>query len=447
MAIHFNNFREELYQEHLEEAAFRYETRINWLTDKEIGWQDLEEIDLLLEAHLDALVVGGTLALKVCIQALPEADPTILHAIVRVFCRHRLIDRFAKIWTDFDFSDQEKIRAIGDALKWECPESWQDSLLKVFATPKKEMYPLLCPCVAFRSRRGGSALLAALPHADVDQLPDLIWAISRCEHTAKPPVIAALGGFLTHADDKVVTQATSALLMLGERRALSAIQNRMTSLPLLFALAANVAQCAPIFQHAQKGMADESCLLALGVLGDLAALPLLLNYLKHPDLAPMAAQALQLISGAALYEDVHEADKVEEDELFSFELEAYKKGELPKNIDGNPYGSEVRKLTTDSVVWVEWFQTHNSAFIKGQRYRNGHLYSPRELLANLLDNQTPYQIRCIAYDELVIRYGMNLPFFADELIANQQAQLNEIYCWIEKSATLFPESGWLFHGH
>lgn len=446
MAMHYKNFREELYREHLEEAAFQYETRLNWLTDAEIGWQDLQDIDLQLEAHLDALIIGGALALKICIEALPEAEAPILHVVVRVFCRHRLIDRFAKLWSDFDFSDNDKVRSVADALKWDCPEGWFDSLLKVFSSPKKEMFPLLAPSVAFRSSQSGAALLAALARAEEAQVADLIWAVAHCKNASTSHAIAVLAPYLQHSDIRVVQQAAIALMIFGECRTLSICSKHIDKLPLVFSLGGNVAQCQPIFQRAQQGLANESCLLALGILGDLAAVPHLLNYLKHPDLANIAARSLQLISGASLYENVHEADVVDENELFDFEIDAFKKGELPKNIDGNPFGIEVKKLTVDSEKWMSWFNENKSSFIRGKRYRDGQLYSARQLLNNLVDNQTPYDLRCIVHQELLIRYAIDLPFFADDLIVNQQKQLNDIHFWIEKSGTLFPEGSWMFFG-
>ena len=55
MALHAKDFREELYVEHLEEAAYLYETRCHWLIDADVSWLDLEENDTRIEAHLDAL--------------------------------------------------------------------------------------------------------------------------------------------------------------------------------------------------------------------------------------------------------------------------------------------------------------------------------------------------------------------------------------------------------
>ncbi len=446
MAIHFNAFREELYLEHLEEAAFQYETRLVWLHDEEIGWQDLEDIDIAIEAHLDALVVGETLALKVCLENLEEADATMLHVIVRVFCRHRLIDRLSSLWKSFDFDDQEKIAAVADALKWECPDDWFTSLLKVFSSSKAEMYPIVSPSVAYLSRKSSAAILDALQKAKPEDLKTLMWSLSRCDKSDAKRAIAALAPFVKHDDTEVIGQAAIALMMMGEARTLSQCQSHFEDIPVAFALGGDYRGSLQLIEIAKKGKATETSLLALGLCGNLDAVSALLAYLKHPDIAEVAAEALQIMSGANLFSEEHVADEVEEDELFEHEIESFKKGELPKNIDGNPFGVEVRKLSTDKDLWLQWFQEHKDQFVKGKRYRNGRLFSPLELLNNLLSNQSSFALREYAYEELVIRYGMDIQFAADDIVYKQQMQLNEIHQWVHKSHSLFPSGSWYFSG-
>lgn len=444
MALHDRYFLEELYTEHLEEAAFQYETRLNWLSDEEIAWQDLDDLDNYLEAHLDALVVGDKFALDFCLDNLDDADASILHVMVRLFCRHQRIDCLSKVWLNFDFDDTEKGVAVADALKWECPESWFPSLLKVFSGPKTEMYNILAPSVAYRSRDTGEALLSALSKAREDSLANIIWAVSRCEKNIKQEAIKILAPYLKK--DELVSQTVIALMMMGESKALAQCEPFFTVLPIAFSLGGGLSHSRKIIEILKGGGADEESILAAGLSGNLEAVAPLLTYLKHPDHANTAAEALQLMTGANLYIEEHVADKVEEDELFDHEIEAFKQGELPKNIDGNPFGVEVRKLSIDKDVWLQWFQENKQQFVKGKRYRNGRLFSPAELLNNLLSNQSSFELREYAYEELVIRYGMDIQFAADDLIYKQQAQLNEIHQWVHKSQSLFPAGRWLFAG-
>jgi hypothetical protein len=91
-----------LYQEHLEEASFLYEQGLALLDDPEITWKDIGEFEERFEAHIDALVVGEDLALKVCRTQAREGDFGELHAAVRVFCRQNKGDYVAETWRDLD---------------------------------------------------------------------------------------------------------------------------------------------------------------------------------------------------------------------------------------------------------------------------------------------------------------------------------------------------------
>src|SRR5262245_23278092 len=81
-----------LYKEHLEEASFLYEQRLAYLHDPEVDWPEVRGWEERFEAHLDALVLGGELALSVCRPAAADGDPGKMHAALRVMCRHNRKD-------------------------------------------------------------------------------------------------------------------------------------------------------------------------------------------------------------------------------------------------------------------------------------------------------------------------------------------------------------------
>lgn len=446
MAINLKQFLHELYEEHLEEAAFHYESRCAWLQDKEIGWQDLIDHDVSMEAHLDALVVGTTTALNICIDSLGEAEFSQLHIIVRLFCRHQSIDNLAKLWIDFDFDDAEKIQAIADALKWECPQQWLPHLLHVFSTDKVDMFPVLAPAVAYHSRHSGQALLSALTSCKDEHLTVMVWAISCCDKSIKNICINEIRPLLTHQDIELVEQVAKTLLIMGDETVIDQCHDKVARLPYIYALSGGKSANQMLLRLAKEGIADGDSLMALGLSGDISAVPNLLAYLKHPDYAEMAAQALQLFSGANLYGNVHIAEKVEEDELFENEVEDFKMGVLPKNIDGNPFGDEIQQLSLDQQLWQSWFQQHKDQFVEGLRYRNGQLMTPGEILNGLVSNQTPYKIRQFLYEELRINYDVNIAFNADDLVYMQKNQLNEIYQWVEQNKASFKPGSWYFNG-
>jgi hypothetical protein len=68
-------FRRGLYAEHLEEASFLYEQRRALLVNPELAWTQIGDFEGRIEAHIDAVVVGGDIALDVCRERVAEGDP------------------------------------------------------------------------------------------------------------------------------------------------------------------------------------------------------------------------------------------------------------------------------------------------------------------------------------------------------------------------------------
>src|SRR3954463_2420992 len=124
MATSIRQFNVELYREHLDEASFLYEQRLAYLHDPEITWPSLREWEERFEAHIDALVVGGDLALDICRQQAADGDSGEMHAALRVFCRQgRKEDAFALLHA-LDAANDDAVRAAAEALRWEAPREW-----------------------------------------------------------------------------------------------------------------------------------------------------------------------------------------------------------------------------------------------------------------------------------------------------------------------------------
>jgi hypothetical protein len=188
------------------------------------------------------------------------------------------------------------------------------------------------------------------------------------------------------------------------------------------------------------------CLTALGLVGDPASVPLLISRLEQEDAAASAATALQCLTGAALYETVFVPDEVDEDELFESEREQLKQGKKPTRGDGRPWGSNVTRLSQKPDDWQKWWAENGSSFDPGIRYRNGKPYSPASLLGALESEHTSHRMRQWAYEELVIRYGMDVPFEADMPVAKQMRALQNIGEWVQSNSSRFQEGAWYFAG-
>ena len=80
------------------------------------------------------------------------------------------------------------------------------------------------------------------------------------------------------------------------------------------------------------------------------------------------------------------------------------------------------------------------------RYRSGKAYHPICLLYNLRSERSPVLVRQIAYEELVVRYGIDVPFETDMLVRDQLLALEQIEAIINKESDPFEAGSWYFNG-
>jgi uncharacterized protein (TIGR02270 family) len=446
MATSTRDFYIELYQEHLEEASFLYEQRRALLDDPEITWKDIHDFEERFEAHIDGLVVGEELALEICKRQAREGDFGELHAAVRVFCRQKRQDLVLGVLAELDPEDAERMQAVSDALKHEFPEGWRDEFLRMLSQGDQKVLPIVATLFGYRRLKAGTELVQLLRVPSIDSLSKVIWALGRLrEQDARAPLLA----YLQHEDTSVCSATALALLRLGDQQVLnrylqSPRSERWPFIPL--GLGGNRAVVTVLLDRARDGQAEADCLIALGLLGDISAIATLLASLTT-QVADSAAMALQLITGARLYEEVFVPDEIDEDELFEGELEQLKQGQVPTRPDGQPFGTTITRLSQNPAQWQQWWTAHRERFDPNMRYRNGKPYSPVCLLENLESEQSPHSVRQFAYEEFVIRYGVDFPFEVDMLVAQQQEAVGKYTAWSQANRGHFQEGGWHFAGH
>ncbi len=447
MAVSIRQFNIELYEEHLEEASFLYEQRLSLLDDPEITWKDLTEFEDRFEAHIDALVVGEDLALEVCRTQAQEGDFGELHAAVRVFCRQNKGDLVAEAWRDLDPEDLERTQAIGDALKDEGPNNWQQSLTPIFLRDYLNLIPVAAPVFGYRRFKAEDALLHALKKAPDSVLPTVIWTLGRVGEQAAHEALLPL---LEHPDDAVRAAAAQSLLRFGEAEVVSrSMSHALSENWPVTALGLGGGRNASnvLLERTKRGDADSDCLIALGLLGNLSALKALYSSLANEDLARSAATGLYLITGAEVYEEIFVPEEIDEDELFEEELEAYRKeGKVPTKPDGEPFGESIRRLSQNPQDWENWLRENKSRFNPNHRYRVGKPYSPACLLETLMSETSPYRARQLAIEELKIRYDADFPIEADMPVVMQEKILPQIAQWVQSNEARFQPGAWYFAG-
>ncbi len=444
METSIQSFNVGMYREHLEDASFLYDQRNALMSDGITSWVRLHDFEERMEAHIDALIVGGELALKTCGTCVVEADAGELFAVVSVFSRCRNSAAMADVWSSLDFADRSKLRAVTDALSLELPEEWYPACEQALVRGNAELVPIMSAVCAARRRPVGRMLIERLEQQPHLVSPQLIMDISKT--SAGREALPALERYCSHPAAAVRAAALTGLLYLGERRALKSfyLTAQTEDWPqLALGLGGDQSAALVLIQCAEGGRASRNTLLALGLLGDLSACGILCKYLAHPNLAAASALALHWLTGAQLYEDEFVPEPIDERELLDAELRAWQqRGEPPRRIDGRPFGHILQRLTTDEARWQAWLNANSGRFDTRSRHRYGLPVSASILLARLLDDATPRGLRQMALDELVVRFGCPLPFDLDWHVARQRRALRSVAKWVLAREAQMPTGSW-----
>jgi hypothetical protein len=133
--------------------------------------------------------------------------------------------------------------------------------------------------------------------------------------------------------------------------------------------------------------------------------------------------------------------------MFEDELAEFRKtGKRPGRGDGSPYVTIVRALSTDPAAWDAWLQANASRFRGDRRYRLGREYDPRVLLDCLVSERYPKSCRSFVGDELLVRYGIDVPFEPDFPVSVQWRALRRGAQVVQASASAFEPGRWYCFG-
>ena len=445
MATSSKTFLIELYREYLEEASFLYEQRLSLFDDAEVTWKGIGDFEDRFEAHIDGLVVGGDLALEICVKQAQEGDFGELHSAVRVFCRQNRKDLLLETLKEVDAEDVQKLQAVADALKHELPEQWQAEFVPMLRDGEEKLAFILGVVFGYRRFKTTNESATLLTRATPKSLPAIIRTIGRLgDQTAKEPLFR----LLTHEQESVCSAAALALLRLGEERALSCCLQSARSrtwarLPL--ALAGGGAAAKEMLDYVQTGQPDRDSLVALGLLGSPFAVPALIRALGNPEVAATSATALQAVTGANLIETAFVPDEIE-GETSVAEPGVVRQPKISIRPDGKPYGLSVTRPSQNPKDWEKWWAENAKRFKPEIRYRYGQPYSPASLLETLALETSPHLLRRLAYDEFVIRYGFDFPFETDMLVTEQESALKQCSKWVSTNAARFTPGESYFAG-
>lgn len=432
-----------IYREHLEDGSFLYEQRLTRLDDPELRWLDLDDVEQRFEAHVDGLVIGGDLAHQIC--RVP-GDPGETHTALCVFCREDLKTDALALLNALDPTDDHAVRAASLALRFEAGSGWREDLVRLLRADQTPLAPLLAQVAGFRRYSSEDLLATKLSANPAIGRADLAWALGRVGSRRSIPLLSSL---LNSEDERTGEAAAMALLRLGDSSVIDRAMERVSIsawAQSALAIGGDSKAARLLLDRLNRRGPDEDTLYALGMLGDLAAVAPLLQLLEDDALAGAAAVALNTITGANLFADHFVPDTFDPDELFDEEREQYETQGTVLRLDGRPYGDWERAPLRDPGTWREWLEQNKHRFSRDRRWRLGEPHGPAALLASLRSPDSSYRVRAAASDELVVRYGLDVPFEVELRVRQQLRFLTKIESWVSANVSRFEAGRYYFAG-
>ena len=218
--------------------------------------------------------------------------------------------------------------------------------------------------------------------------------------------------FINAEEPYIAMRAYELLLKIGDNGAVDSIREKTriaepfidATLAFYLSVSGTLADDQVIRDIIQaQPQTQVSCLLALGLCGNINSISFLIDHLKaidDPDVYTAAYQGLRLITGM--------------DYLPQFDLDE----------------ADPERVLEYQGLWQSWWEQNSNKFSAEIKWRRGKRLSPKVLVQDLTWPGNP--CRNYTYLEAVVRYGCPVNFQHDQLYAIQAQQLQKVMQWADK---------------
>ena len=368
----------DVVEEHFDEADFLFGQWEGALHAPKFNWKNLGTIELRLEAHLDALVVGGSeVAARILDPELTNADEVTRATIAAL-----------ALLSNTD--EEDAGRLIDQALQAQGP--LQQALTRALVLVNLDMLDrmLVAGFQAAMTDAYKALLLEVLTARGVDVGEDLYLCSKSSDQSLIDAVIQAAGRFgrkemIFLAEDRLRSghplsnAALRGALALGSSQAWR-LCRQLAEDPqgddpqplLLTALLGDCTDHQILYAQLDNPRRVEQALWALGFCGTIEAAAECLNRLESGNEreAKLAAEAIAWIGGFDLYDPKFgspAADPAEDETLPAFDQD---------DMDATPGEDSVDNLPVPNPAAIAlWWQEHSGIVTPGQRYMLGLPFS------------------------------------------------------------------------
>lgn len=434
---------------HHEEISALYEQRHFLKVSNQLGWSGLKDLEQKIETHILGMIQYGKNAKSFIVDHITGDDTGECYGAVRVLARMQEIDLLESMIRRLRITNNYQIQAISDALCHESPLLLENGLIHNLLNMDDEEVRIAAQTIACHRLDFASELFEALRRhtRNKNVVIDIIHAIGRLKTQD------GAEGLLNHLhsrDPNIVNAAITTLTRLGEHDVLTECMayigpSDWPGLSLgLFGhkdcLSDSFFSVSSIGTHSTFKASKEQ-VIAAGLIGNIERIPDLLTWLDDPELSENAALALNLITGADLREQSNK--EVDQDALFGDELTDLKHGKI---IPEETYNHTSDRLSQNPTNWSHWWNSNKCFFNPAARFRNGTPYSPLSLLQIMESDSNPDMIRGLAYEELVIRYGIDIPFETRMPVVQQWQAIADYRKRLKDNPDSFTPGMWYYYG-
>ena len=428
------NLSASLVEAHLDELSFLLMSRQMAHEDASLSWTDAGEYEDRIDAHLDGLRCAGDVTPSFLRKTLGSSDEDLVMAAAFALASiSEIADGVPMLADALAEADDPLLPRYVVACRHGRTVQLGTHLVPLLDHPRAAVRAAVTEILGYRRDVGADRVAPLLQDADPAVRAASLSALGRLGDVSALPAMekAALSGPEPAGEDALL-----ALLRLGSRRALDhcraacASPEKATPRLLLWLSIAGTRDAVQVLRSSVANPALQGAAMeALGVLGDPAAAPLLLEALgSEEESARLAAAAgLELLTGAGQPESVAGSGDQSEDDT----------RDTPTRGQG---------AATMADGWREWWNSSAGRFDPGIRYRHGMPFRLLQCVDEMRAPESSFRSRERAHLEIVIRSGRQSSFEPDGFIESQARELSAWSEWWETNSADHPEGKWLFHG-
>jgi|GEM_PF-1666405 len=435
-----------LYSEHLTSIGFLLDLRQAYFGAGDVPWTKVAELDSRIEAHRDALELGGPDATHHAVQLLASDDTDALRgAVYHLAWIGPKAKGHKEMITAWMGVVEDRLTTYKQALRYAAQAHRQIDVGVVL----KSVDPLLLEAALKVSRFCEDVKAEqVLPLCSHDAVTVRRAAVELIALKGARPLLPTLERAVLDEAKSVDERNSFWLLVLGSTRVLQAAREACrrgeTIAPqwLMCLAYAGSAADLPLFTRAVGNPASRlAALQACGVFGHVELVPLLIAALAAADEFERvtAATALETITGAGLTEQAVMA--------LTTEVES---ADVVGTTDGNTKVAddvvEFTRICTVQGEWAAWWSANLSRFGASPRWRRGKPATLGVFIEQLAEPSSSDQLRRMNQLELVVRSGMSIDCAWDGPVAEQLVAIGKWQQWWKKVQAEHANDYWLFAG-